>query len=543
MHIAHLARAKNELLASVLIDELRFVFREDMRGAIVLLRQLFLPPCHFAGETNDHVMFIGLSVNRDGAECSAFDLHGLTPSFSARSPDSTSADPSGRALLPRLLSPQETFLGVTTATLRRAVEKDRQPALVGVDGAVALRVVRAGDVQLARPELGVRDGHEVVAALHQRRHEAGLAFQDGIVSHVTESQGHKLVDEVRIARSQVVGEVGGDRLLADAPLDLVSKRFGHARLLAVAVGVRLAVFLQLVALPLGALAEHDQRVVAWVGALLLEEQLDQLVEIDLVLRYDAPYRRRVRGVERRKSGIAAKDAENANSLVRADSGALPLDGIAGAGDRGREADAVLGVADVVVHRLRDGDDLDAEVVELGRITERVVAADGDQVFDAEPRKVGQHLAGEVPRLSRAAAPGTRGNWDIVADEMTGQPLYFGRIDAARVQHGAAAPVDGASVFTVQRHEVVRPAGRVLEVQVREGLPPTAETDDLDVVLTAAISHALDDRVEAGDVAAARENADAFSRHAHLPGLACRNNACVPWLSASGAPWNVSVIWG
>src|SRR2546430_15668410 len=116
MHVAHLARAKDELLASVLKDKLRFVLREDMRGAVVLLRQLLLPPCHFAGQTNDHVVSIGLSVNRDGAECGAFDLHGLTPSFSARSPDSASADPSGRALLPRLLSPQETFLGVTTAT-------------------------------------------------------------------------------------------------------------------------------------------------------------------------------------------------------------------------------------------------------------------------------------------------------------------------------------------------------------------------------------------------------------------------------------------
>src|SRR5260370_7259129 len=82
MHIAHLARAKNSLLASVLKDELRFVLREDMRGAIVLLRQLFLPPCHFAGQTDDHVVFIGLSVNRDGAECSAFDLHALTSSCS-----------------------------------------------------------------------------------------------------------------------------------------------------------------------------------------------------------------------------------------------------------------------------------------------------------------------------------------------------------------------------------------------------------------------------------------------------------------------------
>src|SRR2546425_8577540 len=77
MHIAHLARAENELLASLLEDELRFVLREDMRGAVVFLRQLLLPLHHFAGQTNDHVVLIGLSVNRDGAECGAFDLHGL----------------------------------------------------------------------------------------------------------------------------------------------------------------------------------------------------------------------------------------------------------------------------------------------------------------------------------------------------------------------------------------------------------------------------------------------------------------------------------
>src|SRR2546426_9267696 len=78
MHIAHLARAENELLASLLENELRFVLREDMRGAIVLLRQFLLPLQHFAGQANDHVVLIGLSVDRDRAECSAFDLHGLT---------------------------------------------------------------------------------------------------------------------------------------------------------------------------------------------------------------------------------------------------------------------------------------------------------------------------------------------------------------------------------------------------------------------------------------------------------------------------------
>src|SRR5258708_31479250 len=77
MHIAHLARAENELLTSPLEDELRFIFREHVGGAVVLLRQLLLPLHHFAGEANDHIVLIGLSVNRDGSECRAFDLHRL----------------------------------------------------------------------------------------------------------------------------------------------------------------------------------------------------------------------------------------------------------------------------------------------------------------------------------------------------------------------------------------------------------------------------------------------------------------------------------
>src|SRR5262249_55320714 len=48
-----------------------------VRGAVVLLRQLFLSLHHLAGEANDHVVLIGLSVDRDGSECGASDLHGL----------------------------------------------------------------------------------------------------------------------------------------------------------------------------------------------------------------------------------------------------------------------------------------------------------------------------------------------------------------------------------------------------------------------------------------------------------------------------------
>ena len=110
------------------------------------------------------------------------------------------------------------------AGLRRALQKGRQPPLVSVIGTVSLGIVHSCDVQLARPELGIGDGDQLVAALHQRRHQAGLAVQHGIVGHVAERQAHELVDEVRVARAQIVGEVGHHRLLAGAPLDFIAKR-------------------------------------------------------------------------------------------------------------------------------------------------------------------------------------------------------------------------------------------------------------------------------------------------------------------------------
>ena len=56
------------------------------RGAVILLRQFFLPFHDFAGEADDHVVLIGLPVHRDGAECGAFYLHGLILVPSHRAP-------------------------------------------------------------------------------------------------------------------------------------------------------------------------------------------------------------------------------------------------------------------------------------------------------------------------------------------------------------------------------------------------------------------------------------------------------------------------
>src|SRR6266436_7616720 len=136
------------------------------------------------------------------------------------------------------------------------------------------------------------------------------------------------------------------------------------------------------------------------------------------------------------------------------------------------------------------------------------------MFDAEGREVRQHAAGDVPRLGCGAALGAYGDWKVLAEEMAGQLLHLGRIGAARVQHGSAAAIDGAGIFTVQRDNVVGPAGRIFDVQMGEGLPATAKTNNLDIVLAATVSHTLDDRIEAWHVTAASEDSDALFRHAN-----------------------------
>src|SRR5262249_49280794 len=177
----------------------------------------------------------------------------------------------------------------------------------------------------------------------------------------------------------------------------------------------------------------------------------------------------------------------------------------------READAVLGVVNVIIHRLRDGNDLDAKFVELGRVTERVVTADGDEVLDAQRREVRQHLLGDVPGVGGDTFT-THGERKVLAGEVIGYPRHFGRVGAARMQHGPTATVDGARVLAVEHHHVAASAVWILEVEVRQCFPAATETDDLDVVLAAAVGNRFDDRVKAWDIAATSEDTDSLFHH-------------------------------
>jgi hypothetical protein len=59
----------------------------------------------------------------------------------------------------------------------------------------------------------------------------------------------------------------------------------------------------------------------------------------------------------------------------------PVDGLGGDGDRGVEAEGVVGAGEVVVDGLRDPDHPHAQLVEAGRHAERVLAADGHDRAD------------------------------------------------------------------------------------------------------------------------------------------------------------------
>ena len=94
----------------------------------------------------------------------------------------------------------------------------------------------------------------------------------------------------------------------------------------------------------------------------------------------------------------------------------------GAGHASTEADAVVGARNVVVHGLRNGDNFHAFLIKAHAVAQRVVAANGDEVVNAQPVKVLQDFGSQIvllrvdtstagarePRLLYLAGIGARG---------------------------------------------------------------------------------------------------------------------------------------
>jgi len=81
-----------------------------------------------------------------------------------------------------------------------------------------------------------------------------------------------------------------------------------------------------------------------------------------------------------------------------------------------------------------------------------------------------------------------------------------------VQERAATAIHGTRVLSIERDEVFG-FESLVEIRLNQAEPATSDTNDLKVVgLGAAVDHGLHDGVEAGNIAAARQDSDPLLCH-------------------------------
>jgi len=164
------------------------------------------------------------------------------------------------------------------------------------------------------------------------------------------------------------------------------------------------------------------------------------------------------------------------AVVRLGGGVQPVDRFGRDGDRGVEAEGVVGGAQVVVDRLGHAHDADAVVGQALRDAEGVLAADRDQRVDA---LVGQDLL-----------------------DLLDAALDLVRVGARGPQDGAAAGEDVLDVVEAERAAV--PGQRAV--------PAVAEAHEVPAVhLDALAHHGADHRVESRAVAAAGQHTDTHEK--------------------------------
>ena len=148
-----------------------------------------------------------------------------------------------------------------------------------------------------------------------------------------------------------------------------------------------------------------------------------------------------------------------------------VDELHAARDGGREADAVVGAVDVVVHRLRDGDDRDALLVHPQGEGQRVVAADRD-----ERRRCPSDSSTRSAWSVRSSGPSPLAPVGEVRRDVARPDAA--RVHARGVQERAAGAVDGPDGRRRERLEPLGRGCRVVGVVMDKRRPAAAQADDL-----------------------------------------------------------------
>ena len=150
--------------------------------------------------------------------------------------------------------------------------------------------------------------------------------------------------------------------------------------------------------------QHD-RVAAGIAAAVFAQEFSQPFDVESVLGNHAtvggPGHGRQHGGE---TGVTTKDLEHHEAFVGSGRSPQPVGHLDGAGDAGAESDAVVGSRDVVVHGLRNCHDFHAFLVQAHAVAQGVIAADRDQVLDAEPLQVLQNFGRQIVLVGRSMRP-------------------------------------------------------------------------------------------------------------------------------------------
>src|SRR5207237_10670079 len=182
------------------------------------------------------------------------------------------------------------------------------------------------------------------------------------------------------------------------------------------------------------------------------------------------------------------------ALVRAGRRARPVRELDRARDAGAEADGVVRAIDVVVHRLRNGDDVHALIVQALAIAQGVIAADRNEHVDAEVREVLEHILRHVVDLRVIAGHECR---HALAREMAGAR-------SRRVKKRTAGPRRRIHDGLVELLHALAVVGSLVAIVIDEARPPTADAND-----TISLAQGTDgNRADRGTSAGARAAAGA-----------------------------------
>ena len=130
--------------------------------------------------------------------------------------------------------------------------------------------------------------------------------------------------------------------------------------------------------------------------------------------------------------------------------------------------------------------------------QRVVAADRDQILQAQVADVFQHDRRQVVNVFLHAQ---RLGFFLAQVRRQRGAAHLRGIGARGMQHRPAGAIDAPRVVAVEGPDIFRIELRS-HLQMRQPFPPAANADDLQIHVRGLVDHALDHRVQPGNIAPA-----------------------------------------